>query len=355
MHHLPTLLYSGLTIILDHPSRFDKTQLLSGYSGQFFESCIYPFSRNSCDIRCASSNNMPLLPNTKVLLLLGEDAHKLYNDKISLNDSRGCPNIIGDKIVISSYAPQDAFDRRDYETDEENENETDNNSDKDHQKTKRRNWRFWLHYDTRKCVRILQHGISQPPIFNARIYPSAENVIEVLETTKGGTLFLDIETRRDFTLSCFGFKIRHPSSSRHSDDCYVVPFWRYNGELAYDKTSIVKIIRALGIAIKNNKVVAHNAMFDLFILAYKYRIPFPRDVFCTMLGFHRCFPETEKSLGHIISFLTDLPYHKGEGVFDPKNIEQEYKCWRYNALDVHTLSYCYDELLKLIAKLDSKK
>ena len=56
-----------------------------------------------------------------------------------------------------------------------------------------------------------------------------------------------------------------------------------------------------------------------------------------MISMNRLWPEAEKSLGHVMSLLTDEPYHKDEGVFNPHNAEQEEQLMRYNAKDVHAL------------------
>ena len=59
---LPILPYSGLTVILDSPGRLDERKLLSGISGQFFENCLHPISREAIDIQIQSySDNLEWL------------------------------------------------------------------------------------------------------------------------------------------------------------------------------------------------------------------------------------------------------------------------------------------------------
>ena len=87
-------------------------------------------------------------------------------------------------------------------------------------------------------------------------------------------------------------------------------------------------------------------MFDLFVLAYTYGLPYGHKVFDTMLAHARLYPDTEKSLGHCISLYTYEPFHKGEGVFDPKNENQERQLWGYNGKDVSTLRVVKEGLLK---------
>ena len=102
----------------------------------------------------------------------------------------------------------------------------------------------------------------------------------------------------------------------------------------------------MAIAFRDNVVIGHNLGFDLLVLAYYYGIPFPKQVFDTMLAQHRLSPETEKSLGHCISLYLHLPYHKDEGIFTPHNQQQEQQLWAYNAKDVYTTYLLRKQLLK---------
>ena len=72
----PTKPYSGLTIVLASPSRFDKTELLSGWAGGLFRDYLDPLSLSECDLRLPS--NKAFLPGTKVVLLLGQQSIRTY-------------------------------------------------------------------------------------------------------------------------------------------------------------------------------------------------------------------------------------------------------------------------------------
>ena len=169
MRHKPSLTYSGLTIVLSNPSRFDQYELISGVAGHYmWTECICNIDRKSIDIRTADTINLDLLPNTKALLLLGEKAFKDWSigySDYSLNEQRGSPLENRWKIpCIASYLPQDAMDIVDYEKklnplanheDEEQENDEDETEfeTKRKNKTKRSNYRFWLKKDTEKIYR----------------------------------------------------------------------------------------------------------------------------------------------------------------------------------------------------------
>ena len=143
-------------------------------------------------------------------------------------------------------------------------------------------------------------------------YPKEQEIIDLLTNTKGQEMFFDIETNPRLEMTCFGF-------SFGPDKGWCVPMLQLN-HYHYDNTH--KILRALAVALRDNTVIIHNALFDLFVIAYRYGIPAPTRVYDTMLSHHRLFPEIEKSLGHCISLYTDQPYHKNEGVFDPQNSSQ---------------------------------
>jgi DNA polymerase I-like protein with 3'-5' exonuclease and polymerase domains len=352
MRNLPTLKYSGLTIFCEQ-ARHDVNQLLDGRAGLFMWQAMSPIYREACDIRTPDDKS-PLLEGTKVVLFLGEEAFTRFqpveNEEIGLNELRGTPVLRngGTEIHTCSYLPQDAFDRKNYFTDEEetnDENQNEKQSEKGHQKTKRRNFKFWLYSDLRKVVRWVREGIFNHNQTVTKIYPTISEVIEILHKKVNSDLYIDIETDKEYNITCFGF-------SFIDTPIFVVPIKRFNNTLAYEKIEICQFIQALSVAFENNTVVVHNAIFDLFVLAYKYRIPFPRKTFDTMLTFHRCHPEIEKSLGHVISYLTDLPYHKNEGIFDPHNRFQEEELWRYNGKDIQTLILIHQALItKEITKL----
>ncbi len=356
MHHPPLNpnSYCGLTVVTDI-ARHDTKQLLDGQAGLFWESCMAPYSRWLMDIR-SSDTSLPLLPNTKAILYLGEDSFKSFrpttDESVTLNELRGTP-VIGKKdgiIRTCSYLPQDAFDRRNYfggdedsNSDEENTNEK--VSEKSHQSTKRRNFKFWLHSDLRKTVRWVKEGVHINPTGTVEIYPPIEKVLHLLSTRKQSNLYIDIETDKEFNLTCIGLQFK--SAAEGSTSIFVIPFKRFTRTLAYEEREIFQFFRALAIAFTQNTVVVWNAVFDLMVLAWKYRVPFPRRVFDGMIAWHRTFPEVEKSLGHAISYLTDLPYHKNEGVFDPHNSYQEQELWNYNSKDIHTLALCHEQLVKV--------
>src|SRR5688500_13988732 len=118
IRHQPKFNYNGLTIILSNGRRFDKTELLTGVAGWFFNNdCIQPeANRWQCDIRLITDTS-PLLSNTKVILLLGEHAHRLWHGiGTTIDEHRGSPIVKDGIICISSFLPQDCIDMVDHES-----------------------------------------------------------------------------------------------------------------------------------------------------------------------------------------------------------------------------------------------
>jgi len=360
MRHLPTKEYSGLTIVLSNPSRQDSQVLLSGAAGVMFnQDCLLPATnRWRCDIRTADTLNENLLLNTTGILLLGESALKTWTtgyDGYTINELRGTPlNNKWGLPCLCSNLPQDAVDMVDHESrlnphlqgrDTGAESGGDEEDSKfRHGKTRRHNYRFWLQRDTQKIL----YRMGNPPtlpVFSVKIFPQADEIIKVLSSTRGQDLFFDIETDGDYNITCFGF------SFGDSSIVYSVPILRYDYSLAYGRTTY-KIIWSLCLALCRNIAVIHNSSFDLFILAWKYRLLFGRHIYDTMLAQHRCFPEAEKSLGHCLSAWEAIwmPTHKDEGIFQPHNVDQEMQLWNYNAKDVIGMRYIKNEQLLYAAK-----
>lgn len=342
--------YCGLTIVLSHPSRFDKFALLSAQAGNIFNNdCLRPeFNSMQCDIRVADDPS-ELLPNTKCILLLGTYAmgkylrNEVYGN--TLSEMRGTLFQYKGITAIPSYYPQDALDIKNYEQDNplshheiSNDIEAWEEDDGDEEKegdvkrygfTKRSNYLFWLRRDVWKAKQVLNNTVPriERPIY--RMYPPADEVIKVLTETKNEYLYLDIET--DFeeqNIQCFSFCF-------NSNIIWNVPVLDWHYLRAY--TTLHLILRALSIAMRDNIVVTHNgATFDLFVLCYKLHIPFRR-AYDTMIAHQRCWPDIEKSLGHFNSYWNWEPFHKDENSLGYQTEKQMMDRMFYCGKDVFTM------------------
>lgn len=352
----PRLKYSGLTLVLSNPSRFDKLNLLSAGAGHVInEFCLRPeFNSMMADIRVAEDKST-WLEGTKCIMLLGEYAmHSCLPEtrNNSLNEMRGSLFYIDGIPAIPSYYPQDAADIKNYEathneaskdnSTEEGSSEDDEGDVKSYGNTKRQNYAFWLKEDFRKAKRIIREGIPQKecePIYH--IYPSSQVAIDVLTKTKGRELFFDMETDyEEQNMQCFAF-------SFDGQVVYCVPILDYNYKPAY--SSLTFLHRALAIACKDNIVIAHNgASFDFLVLAMKYHIAVNK-VYDTMVAHHRCWPDIEKSLGHAVSHLTWERFHKDENPQAYRTREDMMKRLSYCGKDVRTM-YLVKQAIDAYAK-----
>lgn len=338
---------------MSNPSRNDTGQLLSGWPVEehFKKEC---FSQQGVNIMGAEvrtrEDKSPLLPGTKVLLLLGKEAADEWTEgktkDNTLGEIRGSPYelvVQGKPVVaIPSYLPQDAVDKKDWESthnkllvdheDSSAEKEPEGGEKRRHGITSRSNWRFWLKADCAKAFRILKNDgkiPARPFEPKYRIWPEQDEIIDRLEKTKDEELFLDIETDGNLHITCAGLGF--------SDGIiFVLPFVDNMYRRSYSHLPI--ILKSLSKAIYNNCVVAHNgAAFDFFVLAHKYHMPIGWRVYDTMLAQHRCFPEIEKSLGHCTSLWTYEPFHKDESYFYFTTPEQLNQLMRYCGKDVYTM------------------
>lgn len=361
MIHNPTVNYCGLTIILDHPSRFDKDsgRLISGYAGEYFDNFLHPINRFECQIRTLDEP-AAILSDTIVILGLGEGCiGNLCSKEFSLNEIRGTPLSYQGRPLIMTYSPQDAMDRKEYYSAEEElmegTAETESNI-KGHGKTRRRNWRWWMMKDIGRAVKLLKPSEEKYKYYpHIIIKPNADELntlIWNLKNIKDKELYLDIETDKNKRLTCLGLGINSKIDYVNlMQNVWVIPFKQYNNTFAYTHLEYCQFIQALVIAMNSNTCVLHNSMFDLFILCYFYKIPFPKKIFDTMLSWHRCYPELEKSLGHLMSYFTLDPYHKSEGVFNPTSAQQDQQLWNYNAKDILGLMNIHKPLEEEINKL----
>ena len=361
LYHPPKFTYSGLTIVLSNPSRFDTTRLLSANGGMFFDNeCLRPYlNRHQCDIRLATDTR-PLLPNTKAILLLGVTAFQrffpLKYEEGILNKVRGTPLYTDDGILaIATFFPQDAVDKANHEENlniwnKLNKQELASLSKKIDEKkrygiTSRSNYSFWIKKDTHKLINLMQNGVPESPKFEYVIYPNSKDIIDYLYSVSNTNVYLDIETNSDKRITCFA--IHSPNNP-----VYVVPIVNHLYELAYEELVLAKIFRGLSRVFQHNTVVTHNgAGFDLWVLAINYKVIIGNNLYDTMLANHRIFPYIEKSLGHCVSLWTNEPFHKDEANFAFGSQAQAEALWKYCGKDVSTMRLVHEAQLAYAKKI----
>lgn len=358
MRSPPTQPYSGLTVVVDKFYRNDwepngegfdpERKLLGGSVGRWFDNELlasgFNVHRGSIEIRMAGES-APLLAGTKCVLYLGEGSP--LPSGVSLGEQRGSPTT-RDIPEIFSYAPQDAYDRRAYFEDEDDDDTESVQDTKSHGKTRRKNYRFWLRRDIHKAVRLSQEGLIVPQT-NYNISPGVDATIKALNSA-GDDLYFDIETEENLQMTCFGF-------GHDASEVFVVPMLEtHHGDTyAYSMRDTSRILHTLGKQFYRKLVIGHHINFDLFVMCWRHGLPIPRRVFCTMNSWSRCYIEVERSLGHVLSATTDLPYHKNEGVFRPWNANQAEDLYRYNGKDVFALTQIKPAIEKEAEKLGASE
>lgn len=350
----PKITYKGITVILSNPSRFDNTELLTGVrvSELFKQECFAKQGINimSAEVRLKEDTS-PFRPGTLVVLLLGIEAFNSWVGNpqgYTLGEIRGSIFTVRGLPAIPSYLPIDCVDMQDHESKHnmllnaansgglDDDKKFEGDEKRRHGHTARSNYRFWLKQDCAKAFRIIANGGKVPPrpfepVY--KIWPSADEIINKLDNTKDEEIVIDLETTiPELGITCMGLGFADAS-------IYVIPFVTNNYSRAY--SCLPRICVALWKAIKRNCIVAHNgAAFDFFVLAHRYKIPIGWNVKDTMLMQHRCFPEVEKSLGHLTSLWTYEMFHKDESCFNFVTPEQHLQLLKYCGKDVYTTMLC---------------
>lgn len=243
------------------------------------------------------------------VLILGKSALYSLRPDLSFQRVRGqfiAPN------MMATFSPLDVTEyREDYDADGVDINPT--------------TYRAWISRDLYKLLNWKPDTLDDFSVdFNIG------RLIDLLRTARDTNIFLDIECTREMALTVVGLAV---------GDSPVYPIRVIGDGLYYSR--FPELLAVLTKALQRNTVVCHNAMFDLVVLAMFYHIPTGPRIYDTMLVHHRFEPELEKSLGHAISWWTTLPYHKDQGIVEPKNEAQWRQLLHYNALDVYGMRLVY--------------
>jgi hypothetical protein len=298
-------------IDIDNPEQF-----VAEFAGSPFESLL--FKHNPSHIIVAGE--------CLYLKQLTMDEH--------LDNIRGHIYLRGSFRLVFTYHPQDcvdeyAKDRMVLEAGEEldEDDSVDKSEFKDKCNTNRLNYRFWFKSDIAKAFWPLEK-------LTADYSPSKKLTSDgityfLLNGGQSKYLYLDIETHPSTnTIQCFSIAF----------DTGPVAGYIVYGHDGKAKGNNAKVFAALARAFMSHSVVAHNASFDLSFLSVYHGMPIPLKAEDTMLMWHRMHREAEKSLAHVMSGLTNLPYHKDEsGTFEPVNAFQQEKLLAYNIKDVDGL------------------
>jgi len=202
---------------------------------------------------------------------------------------------------------------------------------KDVEPTRRVNQTFWAEQGIRRLLKVTGAPVPNYPPFwiDSRGPFNKEAAIFLGPKCKLPRIVsLDIESRGE-TIDCIGVRM-------YDGPVHVIPIYNYNNTRSLTLREFRFVWKNLFRLFSSCEVIVHNAGFDLPFLCHNMRLPIPERIYDTMAGHHRCFPQTEKSLSHVVALWTNFPYHKGEYV-TPRSMAQEQQLWRYNAKDVAVL------------------
>lgn len=325
--------------ILTSPDRFGLAAPSKAWEA-FETGCLAPLKLSDCYIADASKRE-PIPSDVTKVLLLGPKAVDVVFPGRELDKIRGTPIRQGRFTFIASYHPDNAQDQERGWLDDETSNDA-AFEQKDTALTQPSNYFFWLRSDTKKLLSPPRTP-SQP--FKFVTAPNLDQFLAYVESKlKSGVTYtyIDIECRReDHCLNCIGIAL-------DGGTIFVLPIYAFTNQRYYG--AAWKILVALGHLFCNSTVVVHNSLFDLFVLARYYRVPIGGKVFDTMLAHHRIHPEVEKSLGHVISYWTDLPFHKDQNIERPRNGAQQAQLWEYNAKDIYSMREVHLAQLAFLSK-----
>lgn len=160
---------------------------------------------------------------------------------------------------------------------------------------------------------------------------------------------IDFETTRDNGRPlCLGF-----ASSANEAMC--IPFGK--GDWKDDADKWVMIDRLMNHPVKK---VMHNALFDCSVFAVWAHI-FPKNLYMdTMLAWHACYPEFQKSLAFVCSVFTNQPYYKEmhHSADESEKVWTEAsngpKLWEYNCIDCCVTHEIVPHLLHELCDLEAE-
>jgi len=336
----------NLLLILGRASRFDVVngEILAGPARQWFDSVIDQVAPGlSYEVLYVTdylAGKKPITTPTHVLAC-GEECLALatFAGMTNIDTARGVVHVRSNVRVLLTYHPQDCCDMRDVDGDvftEDGDSIEDSidasNNAKDSAPTMRANYPFWFRADVEKLLDV-RPVVYRDDFAFLGVLPSDEAARTLKAIPANSDFFFDIETHpKTESVQVFSWAC-------NNGPVYTYVVYDFRGKLTSGAVSVmVQLARVL----ERCNVVIHNACFDLTFLAIYHAIPFGSTLSDTMLMWHRLFPESEKSLAHVISYFTNFAFHKDEsGSFDPRNYTALTKLATYNAKDVHRLRLIY--------------
>ena len=328
-------------VLLSAPSDIDTAanKINAGIAGEFLNQLIEKYAPQDEEIKFDYVCSFKLRDRFDRILAVGEQARKALNipQYLYTHSYQGIRT-----IAVYEHTVAVDLRKQKYDEAEEDDDGDEEGNVKEMSPTRVGNYAYWIEVGIEKLYKKAEPIVK----INCHFKPSIRDIANYLADAQ--TVYLDIETRRNqevfspTVIDCIGILKDNASVA------LVIPIYRYDDKLHYTPKECCELVKLLS---KPYKIVAHNAMFDLTVLAFFMGIRLPENVCDTMLMQQRIAPEAEKSLGHCIGAYTDMPYHKDE-ITVPHNSAQEEQLWRYNAKDLFGTREIHKKL-SAIAEQDS--
>lgn len=322
-----TTAFNGTLLVLDRPSRFDlqNRKCLSEPARSFVASALgmRPGEFGVCYL---DQTDSPMFRTAKRIIMAGPRCAEQFGNA-HLDKLRGYVQVDGDVRTVFTYHPSDALDHGPMqykEAEGEIDVETDDygSTEKDGGVTKWSNFRQWFLLDIKK---LLAASLPAPVVFE-RLYPSQDALLAWLRRPRK-YLYADIECDpKTKTLWCIGV------ADDVDNTAISISIYRWDLKAIFD---LKKVMFEFWKATTKCLQVYHNAAFDLAFLFIEYKFPINLKIEDTMCMHHRCYPELEKSLGHVGGLWTNEKWHKDTGgTWSPKFKRQYDNLLAYNVRDV---------------------
>lgn len=168
-----------------------------------------------------------------------------------------------------------------------------------------------------------------------RIYTVINNYTEFeyyLPYLNSPVIAFDIETSSTFDITCLGIAIS-------PNETYVIKFT----SLSIDECALIWL--ELKHIFENPDIIkiAHNAVFDIYVIEYTLGIKVVNCKYDTMIMSHLIDPISPHSLAYLTSIYTDISYYKDTSGID---------LYRYNAYDCMATFELYEKLMIKLIELN---
>lgn len=179
----------------------------------------------------------------------------------------------------------------------------------------------YFKFDVARAVRHSTSSCWEPLLRSGILRPSLSETLGYIESVRLHRLrcTFDIEGYAD------DVGVTMLSLCTTPTDGIVIPFW-ISGKNYWTEDEEVEVWQALAGLFYDDKVpkVAHNAFYELFVLAWRHRCAVNNLADDTMMKVWEIFPELERSLAVSCSIYTEQPYYKSGRVSDDVDVKLRY-------------------------------